>query len=267
MMQMKIANWSIFFYTLCLCSHSSLPFFSLPTRKPVASLHHLTLFCHHFSLLAAREGRCLERWLEKKKKKEKRAKFWYFYGQVSSCLLLPAANGWVQCADFCRKLQETLSVCACVCCCCCRRRNLFLPSTSASLVAQLGFLSTRCDARVKRHESRFSFMKLSHFVPAAERHSGLWIIHAGHRHLPRSRREKPLLTTEGMEGAEQKEEQEEEEELLPHRHFEKNRWHFRFTDGPNGTFYRPDLKATFPPSAVRVDHFLKKYITKWLTVD
>lgn len=112
-------------------------------------------------------------------------------------------------------------------------------------------------------------MKLSHFVPAAERHSGPWIIHAGHRHLPRSQREKPLLTTEGVGGAEREEEddEEEEEELLPHHHFEKNRWHFGFTDGPNGTFYRPDLKATFPSSAVRVDHFLKKYIRKWLTDD
>lgn len=49
---------------------------------------------------------------------------------------------------------------------------IFFPHTSASLVAALGFLPGRCDACVKRQESRFSFMKLSHFVPAAERHRG-----------------------------------------------------------------------------------------------
>lgn len=108
-----------------LCTAVLLFFFPLPTRKPVASVHALTLFCPHFSFFAARGGgRCLERWLEKK---EKRAKFGFFYGKVPSCLLLSAANGWVQCADFCRKLLETLSVHACA-----RACVLLLLSSSSS---------------------------------------------------------------------------------------------------------------------------------------
>lgn len=71
----------------------------------------------------------------------KRAKFGFFYGQVHFGLPLPAArpNGLVQCADFCRKLLETL--CARACVCVVQVVAIFFSCTSTSLVAALGFLS------------------------------------------------------------------------------------------------------------------------------
>lgn len=58
-----------------------------------------------------REGGCLERWLEKEQS------LGSFMAKFTSSLPLPAArpNGLVQCADFCRKLLETLCVRVCVC--------------------------------------------------------------------------------------------------------------------------------------------------------
>lgn len=83
------------------------------------SSHHLLspAFASPSFFIATREKKgCLERRLEKEES----------FGPASKlhfCFSLPAAraNGLVQCADFCRKLPETvyfcLSFCVCVCMC------------------------------------------------------------------------------------------------------------------------------------------------------
>lgn len=127
-----------FFSTLFLCLlflFLAPNFFHLPSPEPVTLLYTFTLSCPHFSFIATllREGGGMFGEMIRK-----RAKFGFFYGQVHFSLPLPAErpNGLVQCADFCRKLLETLCVRMCCSGCC----NLF-SCTSTSLVAALGFLS------------------------------------------------------------------------------------------------------------------------------
>lgn len=83
------------------CSPIS-PHHFCPTFTPSCPLSLSSLYCRE------REG-CLETWLEKEKSFGSGSK-------VHLCFSLPAAraNGLVQCADFCRKLPETVCVFRCV---------------------------------------------------------------------------------------------------------------------------------------------------------
>lgn len=116
-LQVVVCSSFSFFSTLFLCFFFLFlapNFFHLPSPEPVTLLHTFTLSCPHFSFIATllREGGGMFGEMIRK-----RAKFGSFYGQVHFSLPLPAArpNGLVQCADFCRKLVETLCVRVCVC--------------------------------------------------------------------------------------------------------------------------------------------------------
>lgn len=130
-----------FFSTLLLCFlflFLAPNFFHLPSPEAVTLRHTFTLSCPHFSFIATplREGRGMFGEMIRK-----RAKFGFFYGQVHFDLPLPAArpNGLVQCADFCRKLLETLCVHACVCVCCSGCCNLFFPARAHHLLQLWAF--------------------------------------------------------------------------------------------------------------------------------
>ena len=78
------------------CTQSALP-------------RHFHLAFSPFSLHCREKEGCLERWLEKEESFRPGSK-------VHLCFSPPAAraNGLVQCADFCRKLRETVCVNVCV---------------------------------------------------------------------------------------------------------------------------------------------------------
>lgn len=166
-------------------------FGTFPLSSP--SLHTFTSRRPSFSFIPTLRrvrGRCLDRWGWKKKRKVS-----VLEARFTSVPLSPSskANGLVQCADFCRKLPESVCVFECVC------RGKWRDTPSGffltrvhHLLELLGFLCIVYDCVcvcLSDRDLDLAPWKRQHFSTlfhyGRNTHSRL-IIHAGYRHLSHS---------------------------------------------------------------------------------